>query len=75
MLVVTLLFLSVLFYGDLFSYIDPGTGSFLIQLLIAFFAGSLFFAKNFFKSAKNFFVKRTFVKRTFSKRTKNIKKD
>ena len=54
MLVVALLVLSVFFYGDLFSYIDPGTGSFLIQLLIAFFAGSLFFAKSFYKNAKNF---------------------
>ena len=57
MLVVALLVFSVFFYGDLFSYIDPGTGSFLIQLLIAFFAGSLFFAKSFYKNAKKFISK------------------
>lgn len=52
-----LLFVSFFFFSDLFSYIDPGSGSFLIQLLIAFFAGSLFFAKSFFRKIKLFFSK------------------
>jgi predicted membrane channel-forming protein YqfA (hemolysin III family) len=57
MFFVVLLCLSMFLFSDLFSYIDPGSGSFLIQLMIAFFAGSLFFAKSFFRKAKLFFSK------------------
>ena len=31
------------------GYIDPGSGSYLIQLLLAFFFGSLFVMRNFWK--------------------------
>lgn len=58
MLLVALFLFSICFYSDLFSYIDPGSGSFLIQLLIASVAGSLFFAKNIFRSLKRFVSKK-----------------
>jgi len=37
------------------AYIDPGTGSLIIQATIAFIAGALFFAKSFWRKATNFF--------------------
>ncbi|MBD3273248.1 hypothetical protein GF385_02775 [Candidatus Dependentiae bacterium] len=58
MFLLKIIFISLFFYVDLFSYIDPGSGSFLIQLLIAFFAGSLFFAKSFFRKIKGFVFKK-----------------
>lgn len=33
-----------------YAYLDPGTGSMLIQILIGFFAGLLLFFKNFWRS-------------------------
>lgn len=51
-------FISLFIYADLFSYIDPGSGSFLIQLMIAFIAGSLFYAKSIFRKAKTFLNKK-----------------
>jgi len=44
------------------AYIDPGTGSYIIQVLMALFLGSLFILKNFWKKA----VQR--IARIFSKR-------
>jgi hypothetical protein len=38
-----------------FCYIDPGTGSFLIQFLAAFFIGVLFALKKFWGKIKAFF--------------------
>ena len=37
------------------AYLDPGTGSFLLQLLLATFLGGLFMIKTFWKRIKNFF--------------------
>ena len=37
------------------AYLDPGTGSFLLQLLLATFQGGLFMIKTFWKRIKNFF--------------------
>ena len=39
-----------------FLYIDPGSGSYLIQMLIAGILGSLFFIKNAWGKVKNFFT-------------------
>ena len=36
----------VLFPNVAYAYIDPGTGTFLFQLMIAAIAGALFFIKN-----------------------------
>jgi hypothetical protein len=37
------------------AYLDPGTGSFIIQILIAGLLGSLFAIKIFFNTIKDFF--------------------
>ena len=44
-----------------YAYLDPGTGSFIIQMLIATLVGGLFMIKLYFKKIKDFF------KRKFSK--------
>lgn len=45
------------------AYIDPGTGSFIIQLFLGFLFGGLFAIKLFWSSIKNFFRKLFFTKR------------
>jgi len=50
------LFSSTFIFQEAYSYIDPGTGSYLIQLLIAFFAASLYFIKVFWMQIKTFLV-------------------
>ncbi len=37
------------------AYLDPGTGSFLLQLLLATSLGALFLVKTFWKRIKGFF--------------------
>jgi hypothetical protein len=39
-----------------FLYIDPSSGSYLIQMLIAGILGSLFFFKNAWLKVKSFFM-------------------
>lgn len=39
-----------------FIYIDPGSGSYLIQMIIAAILGSLFFFKNAWLKVKSFFM-------------------
>jgi hypothetical protein len=39
------------------AYLDPGTGSFLLQLLLATALGGLFMVKTFWKRIKNFFIR------------------
>jgi hypothetical protein len=39
-------------------YIDPGSGSYLIQVIIATVLSTAFFLKNFWYKIKSFFVKR-----------------
>lgn len=45
-----------------YGYIDPGTGSYIFQLLIATLIGGLFLFKNFWRKVKSFFV-RIFTKK------------
>lgn len=40
-----------------FLYIDPGSGSYLIQMIIAAVLGLGFFFKNFWYKIKSFFIK------------------
>ena len=40
-----------------YGYIDPGTGSFLVQVIIALFVGASLGIKIFWKNIKNFFLK------------------
>jgi len=42
---------------DSFAYIDPATGSFVLQMLIAGFLGELFALKLFWKRVKGFFCR------------------
>ena len=40
---------------DAFAYLDPGTGSYVFQVLVAAFIGGLFTIKIFWQKIKNFF--------------------
>jgi len=41
----------------LFLYIDPGSGSYLVQAIIAAILGALFYFKNLWFKIKSFFVR------------------
>jgi hypothetical protein len=43
------------FPGTAFAYLDPGTGSYILQLLIGFLFGALFMMKIFWNKIKGFF--------------------
>ena len=58
--------MKCLIYGNLvillsasnaYAYLDPGTGGFIIQMLIAFFATAFVFINNFWKKLQIFFFK------------------
>jgi flagellar biosynthesis protein FliQ len=38
-----------------FAYLDPGTGSYIFQVLVATFIGALFTIKMYWQKIKNFF--------------------
>jgi hypothetical protein len=40
-----------------FLYLDPGSGSYLLQVIIAAVLGGLMFFKNFWIKIKSFFIK------------------
>ena len=42
-------------YNDAFAYLDPGTGSYLVQILIAGLVGAAFSIKIFWQRIKDFF--------------------
>jgi len=43
--------------GLLFLYIDPGSGSYLVQMIIAGILAGLFYFKNMWAKIKTFFTK------------------
>lgn len=45
----------VLFPGKTYAYLDPGTGSYILQILIAVFLGGAFMFKSFFGKIKTWF--------------------
>lgn len=53
--------LSILFLGliskNAYAYLDPGSGSYLIQIIIAGLLAASFALKTFWQSIKNFFIK------------------
>ena len=51
-----------------FLYIDPSSGSYLVQMIIAGILGSLFFFKNLWVKIKSFFISK---KETEEEKTKN----
>lgn len=46
--------LGLLFPKPAYAYLDPGTGSYVFQLLIALLLASTFFIKNIVKTVKEF---------------------
>jgi len=48
--------LSLTFPYNVHAYLDPGTGSYFLQLIIAGFLGSLFAIKFQWKKIKTFFI-------------------
>jgi hypothetical protein len=51
-----LVVLSITFPFNVHAYLDPGTGSYFLQLIIAGLLGSLFTVKLYWKKIKNFFI-------------------
>jgi len=49
------IFLQVIFVQNAFAYLDPGTLSYVFQILIGFFVGSFFAIKMFWQKIKIFF--------------------
>ena len=43
--------------NGLFLYVDPGSGSYLVQLIIAAVLGGLFYFRNIWLKIKSFFIK------------------
>jgi len=41
--------------NEAYAYIDPGTGSYMFQMMIGFLVGGLFAAKLFWQRIRNFF--------------------
>ena len=56
LLIIFCLFYFLLFPHFIYAYIDPGTGSYIIQLLIAAFIGLSLGVKIFWKKIRAFFV-------------------
>ncbi len=50
------LLLYTIFIQDAYAYIDPGTGSYMLQLLIASLVGMLFALKIYWLKIKTFFL-------------------
>ena len=68
---------SFLFLNNAYAYLDPGTGGFIIQMIIAFFISIIFFFKNGMLHVKNFFFKFTniFKKKNSDDEKKNNDKE
>lgn len=54
-IIVYVFYFYLFFIVDLKAYLDPGTGSYLLQLLIAGFAGAILSLKIFWKNIRDFF--------------------
>jgi len=55
--IIVMLFSILIFSQDAYAYLDPGTGSYIIQIFIAAIVGGLFIIKPFFNKIKGFFKK------------------
>lgn len=55
-LLALIVFYCVLFAPDTYAYLDAGTGSQIIQIVIAGSVGAIFALKVYFKKIKLFFV-------------------
>lgn len=63
-------FLFLIFAKSTYAYLDPGTGSYLFQVLIAGFVGGAFFIKSFWKNISNFVTSLFSKKETSSAKKK-----
>ncbi|MFH1894177.1 MAG: hypothetical protein ABIK83_16020 [Candidatus Zixiibacteriota bacterium] len=54
----------VLFFGSAHAYIDPGSGSYVFQILIAGLLGAVFATKAFWKNVRMFLATRLGKKRS-----------
>ena len=72
-----LYFISILFPTQAYSYFDPGSGSYLIQLFIAFIASCYFFVTNPIQFIKSFFNKKKEknLEKNQNEKTENKSKD
>ena len=68
-----ILLVSIFFSNEALAYFDPGSGSYLIQLFIAFIASCYFFITNPIQSIKNFFNKKK--NKNKDEKTENKPKD
>ena len=50
-------FIFLLNYNYAFAYLDPGTGSIILQAILGAIAAGLTFFTNFWQKVKNFFKK------------------
>lgn len=55
--IITFVLVSLLFPQNAYAYLDPGTGSLIIQILIAGFLGVSYYIKVNWKKVKNYFAK------------------
>lgn len=62
MTVVGFVLLSLTLPDNVYGYLDPGTGSYFLQLMLAALLGSLYVIKVYWKKIRSFF------KNIFSKR-------
>ncbi len=56
------IFLFLIFPQRADAYLDPGTGSYLLQIMVAALFGGLFFIKTFWTNIKHFIQKIFFRK-------------
>ena len=50
--------LSTTFPRNVYAYVDPGTGSYFLQIVIGVLLGGLFSVKLFWKNVKNIFSRK-----------------
>ncbi len=55
--VIFLTFILLLLPKNTYAYLDPGTGSYLLQIIAAGLFATLFLFKNWWKKIQEFFVK------------------
>jgi hypothetical protein len=62
MLKLQLFFVTLFFSGNIFAYIDPGSGSAVTAAIIAFLSGVYFYIKKYYYIIKNFLKKILHIK-------------
>ena len=55
-LLILVLIINIFFISSAYAYLDPGTGSYILQLVVGLFFGFLFLLKTFWLKIKLFFT-------------------